>query len=66
MLAPAERSGAITTEYLNVVDPDTFMPSHAATAQSYLVAAIRVGSKRLLDNVILGEGMDGDPRVPEA
>jgi pantoate--beta-alanine ligase len=62
-LAPAERAGAITTEYVNVVDPETFLPSHAATAASFLVAAIRVGPKRLIDNVLLGQGLESDPRV---
>jgi pantoate--beta-alanine ligase len=61
-LAPLERRGAITTEYINVVDPETFLPNHAATPTSYLVAAIRVGPKRLIDNVILGLGIEGDPR----
>jgi pantoate--beta-alanine ligase len=63
VLAPAESSGAIVTEYINVVDPDTFLPNHAATPRSLLVAAIRVGAKRLIDNVILGEGLDADPRT---
>ena len=62
VFAPLESSGAITTEYINVVDPDTFLPNHAATPRSYLVAAIRVGPKRLIDNVVLGEGLEGDPR----
>jgi pantoate--beta-alanine ligase len=62
VLAPAESAGLLTTEYLNVVDPDTFLPNHAATPTSYLVAAIRVGKKRLIDNVILGDGLEGDPR----
>lgn len=63
VLAPAESAGAITTEYINVVDPENFLPNHAATATSFLVAAIRVGPKRLLDNVILGEGMERDPKA---
>ncbi|MFI5280520.1 MAG: pantoate--beta-alanine ligase [Gemmatimonadales bacterium] len=62
-LAPAETSGDVTTEYINVVDGATFLPSHAASATSYLVAAIRVGKKRLIDNVVLGEGLEADPRV---
>jgi len=63
ILAPAESDGRLTTEYINVVDPGTFLPNHAATPESYLVAAIRVGTRRLIDNVILGEGMDRDPRA---
>lgn len=53
----------VTTEYINVIDPDTFLPSHAATPRSYLAAAIRVGPTRLIDNVILGEGIEGDVRL---
>lgn len=52
---------ALTVEYINVVDPDTFQPNHAATPRSYLVVAARVGSKRLIDNVILGDGLENDP-----
>jgi pantoate--beta-alanine ligase len=63
VLAAAESDGHITTEYINVVDPDTFLPNHAATPRSYLVAAMRVGKKRLLDNVILGQGLEADPTV---
>jgi len=63
VLAPLESSGAIVTEYINVVDPDTFLPNHAATPRSLLVAAIRVGAKRLIDNVVLGEGLEADPRT---
>jgi len=63
VFAPVESDGRLTTEYINVVDPDTFLPNHAATPASFLVAAIRVGTRRLIDNVILGEGMDRDPRA---
>lgn len=51
----------ITVEYINVVDPETFLPSHAATQHSFLVAAIRAGPRRLIDNVVLGEGLESDP-----
>jgi pantoate--beta-alanine ligase len=54
----------VTAEYINVVDAETFHPNHAATPSSYLVAALRVGSKRLIDNVVLGEGLEADPRRP--
>jgi pantoate--beta-alanine ligase len=63
VLAPAESSGGIITEYINVVDPKTFLPNHAATPGSFLVAAIRVGPKRLIDNVVLGDGLETDPRA---
>jgi pantoate--beta-alanine ligase len=51
----------IAVEYVSVVDPDSFSPSHAATERSFLVAAIRVGPTRLIDNVVLGEGLEADP-----
>jgi len=54
---------ALTTEYINVVDPATFQPSHAATPASVLAVAVRVGTRRLIDNVVLGEGTERDPRV---
>jgi pantoate--beta-alanine ligase len=53
----------VMTEYLHVIDADTFLPNHAATAGSYLAAAIRIGPTRLLDNVVLGEGLEGDVRL---
>lgn len=55
----------VTTEYINVIDADTFLPNHAATARSYLAAAVRVRRTRLIDNVILGEGLEGDVRLEE-
>lgn len=62
-LAPLEREGVLTVEYVSVLDPDSFLPNHAATATSFLAAAVRVGEKRLIDNVVLGQGLDGDPRA---
>ncbi len=61
--APAERAGALTVEYINVLDAGDFQPNHAAIPTSFLAAAIRVGAKRLIDNVVLGQGLDTDPRV---
>jgi pantoate--beta-alanine ligase len=54
---------ALTAEYINVVDAETFLPSHAAGAGSFLAAAVRVGSRRLIDNVVLGAGLEADPRL---
>jgi len=55
---------ALTVEYINVLDPAEFQPNHAATPRSYLVLAARAGSRRLIDNVILGDGLESDPRLP--
>ncbi len=63
VLAPLERGGTLVTEYMNVLDADTFQPSHAATPRSFLAAAVRIGPRRLIDNVVLGEGLEADPRL---
>ena len=63
VMAPAESSGAIVTEYINVINPDIFLPNDQARPHFLLVAAIRVGTKRLIDNVVLGAGLAGDPRA---
>jgi pantoate--beta-alanine ligase len=53
----------VVTEYVNVVDPDRFTPNDRATERSFLVTAARVGPTRLIDNVVLGEGLESDPRA---
>ena len=45
---------ALQVEYLAVMDPHTLEPSPAATAESVAAIAARVGSTRLIDNIILG------------
>jgi pantoate--beta-alanine ligase len=45
----------ITPDYLAVVDPDTLEPVAAASATSATIVAARVGSTRLIDNMILGQ-----------
>ncbi len=65
-LAALERAGGLAVEYINVLDAGDFQPNHAATATSTLAAAIRVRSKRLLDNVVLGQGLEADPRAGAA
>ncbi len=59
----------LSIEYVHVVDADTFQPGEAATERSYLIAAIRVGGPRgtrLIDNCILGEGLEGDAVLQKA
>lgn len=45
--------GAVTIEYLSVVDPDTLEPAPGARAGSLVLLAARVGRTRLLDNTVL-------------
>jgi pantoate--beta-alanine ligase len=42
-----------TPEYVAIVDPDTFEPLTALTKPALLVLAARVGTVRLIDNVVL-------------
>jgi pantoate--beta-alanine ligase len=56
LLAPArselERSG-VTPEYLELVSPDTLEPVHRVDAEALVLVAARVGSTRLIDNLLV-------------
>jgi pantoate--beta-alanine ligase len=44
-----EREARLSLDYLEVVDPDTFLPTTTAT-QALMIVAARVGPTRLIDN----------------
>ncbi len=50
----------ITPEYVALVDEEC-RPVARAGAQGVVVTAARIGSTRLIDNVVLGEGVTADP-----
>lgn len=50
-------------EYLTLVDPVTIQPVTEAAADAILAVAARVGRTRLIDNVVIGRGVDGDDRL---
>jgi len=52
----------VTPEYLALVD-DQMRPVSRADARSVVVIAARVGTTRLIDNVVLGEGVANDIAV---
>ena len=54
------RAPGVEPEYLAVVDPQLQRVARA-TANSAVVTAARVGPARLIDNVVLGEGLGADP-----
>ena len=58
----ALRAPGVEPEYLALVD-DNLQPVTRATARSVAVLAARVGATRLIDNVVLGEGVAADPTV---
>jgi len=55
---------AIAVDYVACADPGTFTPAERATEACVLAVAARVGSTRLIDNVVLGEGLEADVRLP--
>ena len=56
------RGPGVEPEYLVMVDED-LQPVTRATARTVAVLAARVGATRLIDNVVLGEGVAADPTV---
>ena len=47
----------VTVEYIAVADPQTLEPVREADGATVVLIAARVGSTRLIDNVILGKGL---------
>ena len=58
----AMRGPDVTPEYCALVDEEV-QPVSRVTARTVAVVAARVGETRLVDNVVLGEGIGADPRV---
>ena len=56
------RAPGVEPEYLAFVD-ENLQPVSRATARTAAVLAARVGATRLIDNVVLGEGVAADPTV---
>jgi pantoate--beta-alanine ligase len=48
---------ALTLEYLAIVEPRTLTPVDTVDAGTVLALAARLGRTRLIDNIILGEGL---------
>ena len=55
---------AIAVDYVACVAPGTFTPADRATESCVLAVAARVGATRLIDNVVLGDGLEADVRLP--
>jgi len=58
----AMHTPGVIPEYCALVD-ENLQPVTRVTAHTIGVVAARVGKTRLLDNVVLGEGIGADPRV---
>jgi pantoate--beta-alanine ligase len=56
------KTPGVEPEYLALVDED-LQPVARVTPRTVSVLAARVGTTRLIDNVVLGEGVAADPTV---
>jgi pantoate--beta-alanine ligase len=56
------RAPGVEPDYLALVD-DNLHPVTRATPRTVAILAARVGATRLIDNVVLGEGVAADPTV---
>lgn len=48
---------ALAVEYIAIVDPDRMQPIDQVDATTIVALAARVGSTRLIDNIVLGKGL---------
>jgi len=55
--AALARSGAIKVDYIATVEPERLTPAGTAGAGTILCVAVRVGTTRLIDNMIYGQGV---------
>ncbi|HVM42812.1 MAG TPA: pantoate--beta-alanine ligase [Gemmatimonadales bacterium] len=58
-----EAAPGVAIDYVACVAPDTVEPVEAVNGTSVLALAARVGGTRLIDNVVLGAGLEEDVRV---
>jgi pantoate--beta-alanine ligase len=49
----------VEVEYVAIVEPATLAPVETAGAETVIALAARLGRTRLIDNIILGQGLDG-------
>jgi pantoate--beta-alanine ligase len=50
---------AVEVEYVAIVEPVTLAPVETVDADTVVALAGRLGRTRLIDNIILGHGLDG-------
>jgi pantoate--beta-alanine ligase len=54
---------AIAVDYVACIEPSSFTAADRADDATVLAVAARIGGTRLLDNVVLGEGLEADVRA---
>ncbi len=58
-----EGERGLSVDYVACFGPDDLEPLDAVDEHSVLAVAARIGGTRLIDNVVLGAGLEGDIRV---
>jgi pantoate--beta-alanine ligase len=58
-----DRDPGVKAQYFALVDPESFRPAARADAKTVACTAAVVGTTRLIDNIILGEGVRDDVHV---
>jgi pantoate--beta-alanine ligase len=58
-----EGQAGVVPDYVACAAPDDLRPVETVEAETVLALAARVGGTRLIDNVVLGEGLEGDVRL---
>ncbi len=48
----------VTVEYIAVVDPESLVPVKTANETTIVALAARIGTTRLIDNIVLAQGID--------
>jgi len=55
-----EGQAGVVPDYVECAAPDDLRPVETVEAETVLAVAARVGGTRLIDNVVLGDGLEGD------
>lgn len=58
MRARLGRFPGVRVEYIAIAEPRTLAPVGTATAETIVALAARLGRTRLIDNIVLGDGLD--------
>jgi len=61
-----EREALLRLEYVEAVDPSTLAPVSRVAHDTLLALAARAGATRLIDNIVLGDGLAADERLAPA
>ena len=61
--AELESVVGLHVDYVELVDPDALTPVAHAADTTVLAVAAHLGGTRLIDNIVIGRGLDGDIRL---